>query len=245
MALILREIGSRDSRSSLGFLWSVIDPIGTIILLSFAFSIIMRTPRLGTNFPLYYVTGVVPFHLYSQISNRVAGSVRFSRQLLGFPSVTVLDALFARFILNILIDVLVFIVLTWGILAYYHLRVYIDVQSAMLSIAMAGALALGVGTFNCVLFIAVPSYENLWSMISRPLFLASGVMFLINDLPAPVFHILWWNPAAHVVGEMRHAFFPGYDAAYVTPAYVFLFSLTAFVIGLVTLQRFVFDALDR
>ena len=55
-ALVLRETGSRDSRASLGFLWNVIEPVVSIAILSFLFSLISRTPRLGTNFPLYYVT---------------------------------------------------------------------------------------------------------------------------------------------------------------------------------------------
>jgi capsular polysaccharide transport system permease protein len=245
MALILREIGSRDSRSSLGFLWAFIEPIGTVIILSFAFAIVVRTPRLGDNFPLYYVTGVVPFHMFSRISNRVAGSIRFSRQLLGFPSVTVLDALFARFILNYVIDILVFVSLASLVVYHYDLPVYVNIQSAALSLTMAGAMALGIGAFNSVLFLAWPTYENIWSMFSRPMFLASGILFLIDDLPDPIFHILWWNPVAHVVAEMRHAFYPNYDTHWVNPSYVFLVACTAFLIGLVSLHRFVYDALDR
>lgn len=245
MALILREIGSRDSRSSLGFLWSFIDPIGTVIILSIAFSVIVRTPRLGDNFPLFYVTGVVPFHLYAQISGKVASSIRFSKQLLGFPSVTVIDALFARFILNYVIDILVFVSLSSLVIYYYELRVNVDVEAAALSLVMAGALALGIGTFNSVLFLAWPTYENIWSMFSRPLFLASGVIFLIDDLPDPIFHILWWNPVAHVVAEMRHAFYPGYGTSFVSPGYVFLIAGISFLIGLISLHRFVYDVLDR
>ena len=244
LALMLRELGSRDSRSSLGFLWMLIEPVGTVILLSFAFSIISRTPRLGTNFQLYYVTGVIPFHMYSQIGNRVAGSIRFSRQLLGFPSVTVLDAIFARFLLNYLVSILVFIVSVVGVVWFYGLHVNVDLPSAVLSVAMAGALAISIGTFNSVLFIAWPTYENIWGMLSRPMFLASGIMLLINDLPDKYFNYLKWFPVAHVVGEMRHAFYPGYDASYVSPFYVFMVAGIAFLIGLVTLQHFVYDALD-
>ena len=88
-ALILRETGSRDSRASLGFLWQVIEPVVSIAILSVLFSMISRSPPLGTNFPLYYVTGVVPFHLYASIGRQVSGSMRFSRNLLGLPAVTV------------------------------------------------------------------------------------------------------------------------------------------------------------
>ena len=245
MALILREIGSRDNRSSLGFLWSVIDPIATVVLLSVAFSLFLHSPPLGTNFPLYYVTGILPFHLYSHVAGRVAGSVRFSRQLLGFPSVMVLDTMIARFLLNYLINIVVFIVLASGIILYYGLRLNLDAHAILLSLAMAGALAIGVGTFNSVLFILFPTYEHLWSMITRPMTIASGVLILIDDLPDWLFAILWWNPAAHVVAEMRHGFYPFYDTGWVSAFYVFTFAAVALVLGLVTLRRHVYDALDR
>ena len=104
-ALILRETGSRDSRASLGFLWQVIEPVVSIAILSVLFSMISRSPPLGTNFPLYYVTGVVPFHLYASIGRQVSGSMRFSRNLLGLPAVTVVDLIMARFLLSALTNI--------------------------------------------------------------------------------------------------------------------------------------------
>ena len=245
MALILREIGSRDSRSSLGFLWSIIEPIATVAILSIAFALITRTPRLGSNFQLFYVTGIVPFHIYSQISNRVSGSIRFSRQLLGFPSVTVMDAMMARFLLNYFINIIVFIILAYGVIHYYDLRVNVQLPPVITSLVMAGALAIGIGTFNSVLFVMFPSYDNIWSMFNRPLMIASGVLILIEDLPDWLYNILWWNPAAHIVAEMRNGFYPFYDTGWVSPFYVFMVAGISFVLGLITLQRYVYDALDK
>ena len=244
-ALILREIGSHDSRSSLGFLWAIIDPIATVVLLSVAFSLITKTPPLGTNFPLFYITGIVPFHIYTIISNKVSGSVRFSRQLLGFPSVTVLDALFARFILNFLIHIVVFVVLAYTAIHFYGLRVNLDPRPVIMGIALAGLLGVAMGTFNSVLFLMVPAYDNLWGMLSRPMVISSGAMIMIDDLPDWLFHILWWNPAAHIVAEVRHGFYPTFDAGWVSLFYVVIFCGIALMLGLVMLQRFVYDALDR
>ncbi len=244
-ALILREIGSHDSRSSLGFLWTIIDPIVTVIILSLAFGLITKTPPLGTNFPLYYITGIVTFHIYTSISNKVSGSVKFSRQLLGFPAVTVLDALFARFILNAMIEALVFAALATGVIYYYDLRVTLDIASVLLGLSLAALLGLAMGTFNSVLFLMSPAYDNLWSMISRPMVISSGALILISDLPTWLFHILWWNPAAHVVALVRHGFFSYYDDNWASATYVLLWCAISFVIGLITLQRYVYDALDR
>jgi capsular polysaccharide transport system permease protein len=245
VALILREIGSHDSRSSLGFLWSIIDPIATVVILSLAFSLLTRTPPLGTNFPLFYITGIVPFHIYTQISGRVSSSVRFSRQLLGFPGVTILDALFARAILTYVINVVVFAALSIGVIYYYGLRVNLDVEPVLFGLLMAGLLGLSVGAFNSVLFMLFPAYENLWGMANRPMMIASGTLVMIEDLPTWLFNILWWNPVAHMIAEVRHGFYATFHADWASPTYVFLFCGISFAIGLVTLDRYALTAIER
>ncbi len=85
VALMMREISSTDSRTTLGFLWQVIDPVASIALLTLFFSILSRNPPLGTSFPLYYVTGVLPFTVFSSVGNKVSAAVRFSKPLLEFP----------------------------------------------------------------------------------------------------------------------------------------------------------------
>lgn len=243
-ALVLRETGSRDNRASLGFLWNVIEPVVSIAILSLLFSLISRTPRLGTNFPLYYVTGVVPFHLYMSISRQVAGSMRFSRNLLGLPSVTVIDLITARFLLSALINIWIFVIMLFLLNTYYDLHLRPDMGAVLSGLSMAMALGLGLGTLNSVLFPASAIYESVWGLVNRPLVLVSGVMFHIEDLPEPIFDVLKWNPAAQVVAQMRHAFYPSYDIAWVSPAYVLLIAAVCFALGLVGLYRYIFDVLD-
>ena len=243
-ALVLRETGSRDNRASLGFLWNVIEPVVSIAILSLLFSLISRTPRLGTNFPLYYVTGVVPFHLYMSISRQVAGSMRFSRNLLGLPSVTVIDLITARFLLSALINIWIFVIMLFLLNTYYDLHLRPDMGAVLSGLSMAMALGLGLGTLNSVLFPASAIYESVWGLVNRPLVLVSGVMFHIEDLPEPIFDVLKWNPAAQVVAQMRHAFYPSYDTAWVSQAYVLLIAAVCFALGLVGLYRYIFDVLD-
>ncbi|MBI1171554.1 sugar ABC transporter permease [bacterium] len=244
-ALIMRETGSRETRTSLGFLWNMIDPVASVFVLTVAFSLFAKNPPLGTNFPLFYITGVLPFTMYGQVENRVSGSIRFSRPLLGFPAVTVLDALLARFLLNVFTNVVVFVTLASIIIMQYHLRVTIDARAVVLSLAMAAALGLGIGTLNSVLYLASPTYQSVWGIINRPQMLVSGVIFLLNDMPDFVFKYLKWNPVAHVIAEMRHGFYPTYDSSFVNPTYVFIVAGTAFVLGLVGLHSYVFDALEK
>ena len=244
-ALILRETGSRDSRASLGFLWQVIEPVVSIAILSVLFSMISRSPPLGTNFPLYYVTGVVPFHLYASIGRQVSGSMRFSRNLLGLPAVTVVDLIMARFLLSALTNICIFIAMLVWLNTAYDLHLRPDMGALMLGLVMAMILGLGIGTLNAVLMPASAIYESVWGLVTRPMVLVSGVLFHIEDLPEPIFAVLKWNPIAQIVAQTRHALYPSYDIAWVSPAYVALIAAVCFALGLVGLYRYIFDVLDN
>lgn len=245
VALIMREIASTDSRTSLGFLWQIIEPVATIIILTLVFQAMTRTPPLGTNFPLFYVTGVLPFQVFTTVGNKISSALRYSRPLLEFPSVTVVDALAARFVLNFIIECSVFLILTYLIIHFYDLRVIVNVPMAAEAMVLAGMLALGIGTFNSVLFVAFPVYEMVYGVLTRPLMLISGVLFLVDEMPTVMKDWLLWNPVAHPIALMRGAFYPGADIAFVSPFYVFMVSLVAFTVGLVTLHQFFRDALER
>ena len=53
LALILREMSSTHGKSPGGYLWMVLEPALGIALLSAIFSLGFRSPRLGTNFPIF------------------------------------------------------------------------------------------------------------------------------------------------------------------------------------------------
>lgn len=244
-ALMMREIASTDSRVSLGFLWQFIEPVATITVMTLVFQMMTRSPPLGTNFPLFYVTGLLPFQVFMVVGNKVSSAVRFSRPLLEFPAVNILDAIAARFVLNFVIECSVFVILVVLVVWTYQLRVTIDIPMAAASLALGGLLALGIGTFNSVLFLAFPLYEIVWGVVTRPLMLLSGVLFLYEGLPTFVQTWLIWNPLIHVVAIMRGAFYPGADTSYVNVMYVVMISLVTLALGLVMLKRFFRDALER
>lgn len=243
-ALVMREMSTTHGRSAFGFLWAIMEPVAAIALMTVVFSVFMRNPPLGTNFPLFYVTGIVPFQIYAHVGNRVSAAVRFSRSLLAFPAVTAVDAILARFLLNLFMEILIFAIVTVAIVYIYDLHLILRPEMIFYSFAMGALFALGIGTFNCVLFVAYPSYEQIWAVLTRPLFLVSGVFFLYKDVPGLYADIIWFNPIVHWVGLMRAGFYPSYDADYVSPLYVVTLSLVLLSVGLVTLRRFIHDALD-
>ncbi len=237
-ALVLREMATTYGRSPGGYIWAILEPIGAIAILTLVFSLLLRSPSLGTNFPLFYATGFLPFALYTTLAAKISQSIRFSRPLLAYPSVTYMDAILARLLLTLLTQVTVFYIIISGLHMIYDLRTVLDLPTILLSLAMATAMGFAVGVFNCFLTSVLPVWENIWQIINRPLFLLSGVFFLYEDLPGVGQDYLWYNPLIHVTGVMRAGFYPTYDATYVSLIYFFAIALGLSTLGLILLGRY-------
>ena len=238
IALMLREMATTYGRSPLGYLWAVLEPVAGIAILTAVFTAFIRSPPLGTDFAIFYATGMVPFLLYSDISTKLLQALNFSSNLLVYPSVTFVDALLERFFLNILTQILVAYIVLGGILLLFDTRTVLNLPAIGLSLAMAAAFSFGVGTVNCFLAGMMPSYTRIWAILNRPMFLMSCVFFLLDTIPLPYRDWLWYNPLVHIVAEMRRGFYPYYEASYVSVSYVFGVSLILSVFGLVFLGRF-------
>ncbi|MEP4037176.1 ABC transporter permease [Pseudophaeobacter sp.] len=244
-ALTLREMATRYARTPGGYIWAVLEPLAAIIVLSIAFSLAIRSPALGNSFLLFYATGYMPFELYNTIASTVARAISFSRPLLQFPAVTWIDAVLARFFLNSLTSVLVSVILLTGILAVTDTRTVVSLPEIIEAITTTMLLGLGIGTLNCALMGLFPIWELVWSIITRPLFLASGIFFLYDDMPALAREILWYNPLIHVIGLARSGFYPTYNPTYVNLPYVIFVSLILLTLGLLLLGRYHRDILNN
>lgn len=238
-ALILREMSTTYGRTPGGYLWAVAEPVAGIALFTLVMSegLRVRTPGLGTNFPLFYATGILPFQMFNTMANTIARAITFSRSLLAYPEVTYMDALLARFILQVLTKLMVSYLVLAGILFAFETGAILDFAAILNAFAMTAVLGFGVGSVNAYLRPVFPVWEQIWGILTTPLFLLSGVFFLYDDLPTFAREILWYNPLVHVIGEMRRGFYATYTASYVSSAYVYGVSLTLIAVGLMLLRR--------
>lgn len=231
VALMVREMGTRFGRSAGGYLWAVAQPLGGIVLLSVAFSLALRAPPIGSSFMLFYATGIVPFTIFNTMSKGVAAAISSNKGLLIYPVVTALDAVLAKFALSFMTNLLIAVVLYVGIILAADLYVVLDLAMVALAFVLASLLGLGVGTLNCVLFGFFPTWKNVWAVLTRPLFIVSGIFFTYESVPQAFQAVLWWNPLVHVIGVMRAGFYGTYHPAFVSLPYVLGIALATFVIG--------------
>lgn len=238
VALMLREASSTYGRSPGGYLWAFLSPLGMILLLTFGFSLMLRTPALGNSFMMFYASGYLPFALYSDISSKVSSSLGYSRTLMAYRGVSWAHSVIARFTLNLLTQITVYSVVYLAILALVETQSIISLGPIILGFTMAAAIGLSVGLMNSLLLRLFQVWGRIWAILTRPLFFISGIFFLYRDLPESAREILWFNPLIHATGMVRDGFYSTYQASYVSLIYVFGVSMALMALALLLLRRY-------
>lgn len=238
MALMLREMSTTYGRSPGGYIWAFAEPIGGILVMTAAFSLIARSPALGTNFPLFFATGMLPFVMYQTTAANVGGAIRYSKPLLAYPGVTYIDAIVARLVLNTLTQIVISASLLALTAQIFGAELRVDYLVCAEAFAMTLALGFGIGVVNCYLMSMFHIWAFIWSVINRPLFLISGIFFLLDPLPEHIRTPLLWNPFAHPIMLLRKGIYDTYDAVYVSQVYVYSVALVLSALGMLLLHRF-------
>ncbi|WP_297771167.1 ABC transporter permease [uncultured Roseovarius sp.] len=244
-ALILREMSTTYGRSPGGYVWAVLEPVAAITMMAVGLSLLFRAPSLGTSFLLFYAGGLLPLRYYQNVSQSVGTAIQFNRPLMAYSRVTYMDTIIARAMLAILTQTMVVLIVFGGLFVTQDIRENIDVVPILEGFLLCIVLGVGLGTFNCFMFLRFAIWKSIWGILTRPLLLISGVFYIYEDLPRIVQNILWFNPLIHISGIVRSGIYSTYDPAYVSQIYVAMFGVIPMVFGLLLLWRFWRDLLQR
>ncbi len=232
-ALIIRETRTRFGDSYLGYGWALLEPILHILMLSLVFSVLMRgRPPIGTQFFIFYYTGIIPYHLFIHTSSSMTFAVTSNGPLLQLPLVSTFDVIIARGLLELVTDLLVAAIMLAGFLAVGIGSLPHDCGGVAVSIAAVWLLGCGFGFINAVVNAFFRSWDKIWAQLTRILYFCSGIFYVPGMMPDWVRHILAWNPLLHAVDWFRSSFFVGYEPYWLDRGYLATAAAAALVAGL-------------
>jgi capsular polysaccharide transport system permease protein len=240
-AFIIREIASRYGRSPGGYLWAVVEPIAYVGMMSLLFGALARAPALGTSFPLFFATGFIAYSMYNGMVGYLSSSISANKNLLQYPLVAPIDPFVGRAILQGLTSVVVAAVILWGAWLTEPHSPALNWAALIEATAFAWALAAGVALTNIVLFERFKLYEKIFGIVTRPLFLLSGVFYVPNQMPHPFQEVLLANPITQIIVLFREGFYganvtDGFDMNYLfwcvlVTAFTGMFTFTMWPVG--------------
>jgi ABC-type polysaccharide/polyol phosphate export permease len=218
--LSLKELRTRYKKSVLGWAWSLLNPLTQMAIFTVIFLYIFKAPPpVGDpsglkNFPLYFLTGLLPFNFYSISVGVSMGAVQGGAALIKkvqFPHEhLVFSVVVAQFVtLLIELGVLTVAMLIAGnmVLPWLPVMMLLMILLAVFTTGVALALAAANVFYHDV--------NYLWGILSQVLFYATPVIWNPATVGVPwLEHVANYNPtgsfivAAHnIMYDLR---FPGW-----------------------------------
>jgi ABC-type polysaccharide/polyol phosphate export permease/Tfp pilus assembly protein PilF len=231
-AIMLRDIRTRFGHTKLGYFWAIMEPITHLMTLGMVFYAMNHSPPpVGENLFLFYITGLVPFLMFSHVSHDVMSAAEANNAMLQLPIVKRTDIMVAhalrQFATELCVGIIIFSIA--GLLG--QRGVPADPMTALAGVTLIWLLAVGVGAFNLVVVEMYPSYETLFASIIRVLYVVSGIYFSPIAMPDWIRDVLVWNPILQGIELFRSGFFPQYQPHWLDVNYLLLWVVASIGIG--------------
>lgn len=235
---IRNEFVSRFSRSSLGGLWMIINPLANVLIYALILSNVLAAKLPGIDnkyaYALYLMAGTLAWSLFSEIINRCLTLFIENGNLMKkmrFPRITLPVIVLGSALLNNLLLLLsifaVFICLghwpTWQMLWAVPL------------ILTVAALAMGLGLVLGVLNVFVRDIGQVVPIVLQILFWFTPIVYPINIIPEDLKSLIAYNPMLPLVSAYHDVFVYG-----VSPNFVALGSTIALTLVLLALGLYIF-----
>ncbi|WP_189437915.1 ABC transporter permease [Pseudovibrio japonicus] len=230
-ALVLRETRTAFGDTQLGYLWAIVNPALSTLVLVFIFSSVGRSPAFGTSFALFFATGILPFQTYSKLSSSLMAAINSSRGLLSYPLVNEVDILISKYILIVLTYLMIVVLFFSIIIIGDDAPLPVHIEQCAMGFGALTLLGLGAGTSNAVLFRLWPTWKQLESIISKPLFFLSGIFYVPSDFPTHIVKLLSWNPVLHGVEWFREGYYSNYNSVVLSKSYLLTCALVLLLFG--------------
>lgn len=204
--LVARDIKIKYRRSVLGVLWTLLNPLCMMIILSVVFSSIFKFDI--ENFPLYVLSGQVIFNFFNDSTSTAMTSIVQNAPLIKKVYVPkylfVLSRIFSSFI-NLLAAFSALILVMVATRVELHWTVILSVVPLLFLVMFS----LGVGLLLSALTVKFRDIMHLYSVFTTALMYLMPVIYPISMLPSTIKKIVLLNPLTNILQMFRSVMLNG------------------------------------
>lgn len=203
--LVRKDIKIKYRNSVLGVLWSFLDPLFRMVVLTIVFSALFN--RVA-NYPVYYLSGQLLYALFAGGSKLAMNSLLSSAGI--WKSIYVPKYLYSlSSVLSNFVTFVLSLVVLIGVMFVTHVDFTVYIIFASLPVLIALILTFGVGLIIGTLNIFFRDVEHLYSVFTLLLMYALPIFYPEEIVPASFKFIHTFNPMFYLVRCMRDCFLYG------------------------------------
>lgn len=198
--LVARDVKIKYRRSVLGVLWTLLNPLCMMVILSVVFSNIFKFDV--ENFPLYVLSGQVIFNFFNDATTSSMTSIISNAALLKKIYVPkylfVLARVFSSFI-NLMASFTALLLVMVAVRVELHWTLVLSAIPLLLVVAFS----LGVGMLLAALTVRFRDIMHLYSVFTTGLMYLTPVIYPMSMLPSGIKSVVLLNPLTNYVTMFR------------------------------------------
>jgi ABC-type polysaccharide/polyol phosphate export permease len=250
--LTLRELRSKYKRSTLGWMWSLLNPISSIVIYGLVFGQLLDIPAPEgnpsgiKNFMLYLTCALLPWNFLSGAISAGTGSLVGNANLLKkvyFPReylvVSAVLSLAIAFLIELAVLGIVFAFFGQIVVQWIPIVIALVVMQILLGLGFALALSVANVYFRDTQhFIGIGL--QIWFYLTPVVYVVDRyipVRSTVFGVSLPVRRLYELNPMVHVVNGYRNVFYDGRMPGWQSMAYLLMFAVAVFFSGWAVFRR--------
>jgi len=204
--LVRRDITARYKRSVLGVAWTMLNPLGMMVVLSIVFSQVFRVGMV--NYPGFVLSGLIAWTFFSQASTAAINSLVWGGDL--FSRIYVPRSVFAISAIGTgLVNLCLSMVPLLLIMAIMGTPPHPTLLLAPIAMLLLALFTLGVGLLISTIGIYFIDVVEMYAIILMAWMYLTPVIYPMNILPESVQFWVRLNPMVHLVDVFRMLVFYG------------------------------------
>ena len=232
--LVARELKVRYRRSAIGFLWTMLQPLLTMLVLTAVFSAVFRFNI--QNYPVYALAGIMFWNFFSQSVTTSMNSLRANARLLTkipvpkavFPLATVISGVIN--LLFAMVPLLAIIVFTG-----HPLRPAI--LFLPVAILLATLFTLGAGLLLSPLAVFFYDTVEMVGVLLTLFMYMTPIFYPMSIVPEPYLHFVRFNPIRSVLEVFRDPIYYGKIPPLTHLGVAAFVTLVVLVVGIIAFRR--------
>jgi ABC-2 type transport system permease protein len=235
--LVLRDLQKQYTKFRLGYLWTLLEPLGMSLVLWFVFSVLLGARALGQQpYVLFLSLAILPWWWFTKgisastkVFRRAGGQLRVSLLPTELWVVRVMLVAMVEFIFSLPVIVLAMIATQYWpgpLIVLYPVGILLQF------LLMYGiALLVSAGA------VVIPDLARIVRIVLRAMFYLSPIIYSISNIPDKLQPLAAFNPVVGVFGLYRIGFWSDEHVAMGAFAVSISISLLILVVGIVVFRR--------
>ncbi len=232
--LVVRDLKVKYRRSFLGYVWSLLNPLMMMAVMSYVFSYMFRFDV--PNYPLYLICGQTLWNFFNESTNMAMYSVLANGSLIRkvyipkfiFPMSRVLSS-FVTMSFS-LVAILIVMIVT-------NVKINLTILLFPVPLFFLLLFCMGIGLVLSALSVYFRDIMHLYGVLTMAWMYATPVFYPIEALPADVAKVIGLNPMYHYINFFREIVLYGTVPGIGTWLWCASTSLLAVAVGLTVFRK--------